>query len=297
MKTTGMIAAFLVVTVSVGGCWRLQPRREFEPIALDAPNASSAVDYSGLAEVLKAAVSPGGEISADELKANSKMLEGQLMLMALSGPKTRADLFKDDRTILNYWLNARAAWSLRLMLTFSRERLKEAGVKTGPATRWLMSPDGATIEDFNNREFPIDSRSMTLGLIDDLLEKEFGFKAVIAAPCVCPLRAAIPMRPFETLEVGELIDKRFSEFIDDSERFAIDTESKRILVPPVLWRYHDRIIASHEQKYGTAAPSLTTALLPHVSLSPHRRLQDAVGYKSVAAPQRKAPLLVKRDED
>lgn len=249
-----------------------------------------------MAEVLKAAISPGGEISPDELKANSKMLEGQLMLMALSGPKTRADLFKNDRAILNYWLNARAAWSLRLMLTFSGERLKDAGVKTGPATRWLMSPDGATIEDFNNRQFPLDGGSMTLGLIDDLLEKEFGFKAVIAAPCVSPLRAAIPIRPFETLDPGELIDKRFSEFIDDEKRFAIDTESKRILVPPVLWRYRGEIIASHEQKYGTTSPSLTTALLPHVSLSPHRRLQDAVGYKPVAAPRRKAPQLVKRDE-
>ena len=297
MTTIRLKVAFLLIAISLSGCRSGQPRSEFEPITLDTADASGTVDYSGLAAVLEAAVSPGGEISPEKLNDNDKMLEGQLMLMALAGPKTRPDLFKSDHAILNYWYNARAAWSLRLMLTFSRERLKASGEKTSATDRWRLTEEGVSVEEFSNRAFPIDGRSMTLELMDSLIEEEFGFKAVVTAPGVAPLRAAIPTQPFNTQSPSELIDKRFNEFVDDEKRFAIDPPTRRILTPPVLWRFGKQIIATHHRKYGTTGASLTTALLPHVRFSPHRRLQDAVGYEPVEAPDKKVPLIVKRDED
>ncbi|MDP7286456.1 MAG: hypothetical protein QGH94_00540 [Phycisphaerae bacterium] len=296
MTTTRLKLAFLVTAVSLSGCWRRHPAPEFEPITLNAANASTAVDYSGLAAVLKAAVSSGGEISPEKLKDNAKMLEGQLMLMALTGPKTRPELFKDDHSILNYWYNARAAWSMRLMLTFSRERLKAAGEKTAPSDRWRFDEDGVAIDDFNNRSFPIDGRSMTLAIIDSLLIKEFGFKCAVGAPGVSPVRGAIPAEPFNTYDTGALVDKRFNELVDDEARFVIDASSQQILIPPILWRFAEQTIATHEQKYGASGANLITALLSHTHLSPHRRLQDAIGYTCIEAPDPKVPLIVKRED-
>jgi len=296
MTTTRLKIAFLAAALSLSGCSWLHGTREFEPITLDTTGVSGGVDYSGLDKVLKAAVNSGGEISPDELMDNTRMLEGQLMLLALSGPKTQPELFEDEPAILNYWLNARAAWSLKLMLTFSREHLKDGDKEIRDSDRWQFGKNGISIEEFSNRPFPIDGRSMTLGLIDELLTGEFGFRAVAGAPCVSPLRAKLPTQPFNTQDVAALIDKRFGQFVDDSERFAVDIESRRILIPPVLWRFREEIIESHEKKYGSTGADLATALLPYVQFSPHRRLQDAVGYKCVEASEKKVALIIKRKD-
>ncbi|MDP6543079.1 MAG: hypothetical protein QGH60_03755 [Phycisphaerae bacterium] len=274
-----------------------RPTSEFQPITLDTTDLAGKVDYSGLAAVLKAGVAPGGKLLPEKLKANARMLEGQLMLMAVAGPKTRADLFDGEHSKLNYWYNARAAWSLRLMLTFSRERLEADKEKASEDDRWQITDDGVPIAEFANRSFPIDGRSMTLALMDSLIVDKFGFKAVVGAPGVSPARASIPTKPFDTNDAAKLIDERFNEFIDDDKRFVIDVAARQILLPPVLWQFRERLIEDHQQKYGVNGAKLTTALLPHVRLSAHRRLQDAVGYKCVGAPQPKVPLIVKREED
>jgi len=297
MTTARLKVAFLLAAVSLTGCWLRQPAGEFEPIKLQATQSDSKVDYSGLDAVLKAAIGPGGEIKPEELKDNEKMLEGQLMLMTVVGPKTRSDLFDSDHSKLNYWYNARAAWSLRLLLTFSRERLEADDVKQSPDDRWEMSDDGVPLEDFRNRSFPIDGRSMTLALMDSLIIEQFGFKAGVGAPCVSMVRAAIPKKSFDGKDVAELADKRFNEFVDHSKRFVMDVEARKILVPPILWRFGDKLIGEHERKYGTSGVDLATALLPHVRLSPHRRLQDAVGYRCVEADEPDVPLIVKRKDD
>ena len=304
MITTRLKVAFLATAISLVGCRLRKPTSEFQPITLDTTGVAGKVDYSGLAAVLKAGVGPGGELLPGKLKANAKMLEGQLMLMTVAGPKTRADLFEGEHSKLNYWYNARAAWSLRLMLTFSLERLEaESEVsegdegETGEVARWEITDDGIPIEEFHNRSFPIDGRSMTLALMDSLIIDQFGFKAVVGAPGVSPARAPIPTKPFNANDAAKLIDKRFNEFIDNESRFVIDAAPRRILVPPVLWQFGERLIAEHQQKYRVTGARLTTALLPHVRLSPHRRLQDAVGYKCVRGPRPKAPLIVKRAED
>jgi len=304
MITPHLKVAFFAAAISLAGCRLGQPAGEFQPITLDATEVTGKVDYSGLAAVLKAGIGPGGKLLPEKLKANAKMLEGQLMLMAVAGPKSSADLFEGENSKLNYWYNARAAWSLRLVLTFSRERLESESEtskadeeETRQAVRWRIEDDGVPIEEFRNRPFPIDGRSMTLALMDSLIAEEFGFKAVVGAPGVSPARAEIPTRPFNTNDAAGLIDERFNDFIDDENRFVIDVPSKRILVPPVLWRFGERLIADHQQQYRVTGANLTTALLPHVRLSPHRRLQDAVGYRCIQAPQPKAPLIVKRQDD
>ena len=304
MITTRLKVVFLAAAISLAGCRPRKPAGEFQPITLDTTDVAGKVDYSGLAAVLKAGVGPGGKLLPKKLKALAKMLEGQLMLMAVAGPKTSADLFEGEHSKLNYWYNARAAWSLRLMLTFSRERLEaesEASKadegETREVPRWEITDDGVSIEEFRNRSFPIDRRSMTLALMDSLIVEEFGFKAVVGAPGVSPARAAIPTKPFNADDAAKLIDERFNDFIDDESRFVIDAASRRILVPPVLWQFGERLIADHQRKYRVTGARLTTALLPHVRLSPHRRLQDAVGYKCLRGPQPKAPLIVKRAED
>ena len=164
------------------------------------------------------------------------------------------------RSKLNYWYNARAAWSLRLMLIFSRERLEADKEKTGEGARWRITDDGMSIEEFSSRSFPIDGRKMTLALMDSLIVEEFGFKAVIGAPGVSPVRASIPAKPFDADDAGKLIDERFNEFLDDASRFVIDAAVKQILTPPILWRFRERLIAEHQRKYGVTGANLTTEI-------------------------------------
>jgi hypothetical protein len=296
MISTRLKVTFITTAILLAGC-RQQPSGEFQPITLDTADVAGKVDYSGLAEVLKTGVDPDGKLLPGKLKANARMLEGQLMMMMVAGPKTRADLFESEHLKLNYWYNARAAWSLRLLLTFSRERQEPDTDKTIKPYRWEIAGDGMSIEEFNNRSFPIDGRSMTLALIDSLIIDQFGFKAVIGAPGVSPMRAVIPAKPFEATGAAKLIDERFNDFVDSEKRFVIDVSARRILVAPILWRFAERLITDHQQKYRVTGANLTTALLPHVRLSPHRRLQDAVGYTCSGAPEPRVRLIVKRTED
>ena len=291
MITIRMTVTILAGAASIIGCNPKPTQRALNPITIKTKNATARVDYSGLDTILKAAVKPDGEILPEKLRDNAKMLEGQLLLMTLAGPKTRADLFKNEHAKLNYWYNARAAWSLRLMLTFSKERLETDKTKISEDTIWIFNDDGTPLETFNNRSFPIDGRSMTLALLDELLIEQFGFKAAIGAPGISPLRAAIPPKSFDANDSAKLIDERFGRLIDDEKRFVIDTPTRRILVPSILWRFREQIQTEHREKYGALGANLTTALLPLVKLSPHRRLQDAVGYTCIEAPAEKIPLI------
>ncbi|MBT3201010.1 MAG: hypothetical protein HN350_13995 [Phycisphaerales bacterium] len=281
----------LAAAASIIGCNPKLTPRALNPITIETKNITAQVDYSGLDAVLKAAVKPDGEILPEKLRDNAKMLEGQLMLMTLAGPKTKPALFTNDHARLNYWYNARAAWSLRLMLTFSDERIKADETKIGEDPFWIITNDGPTVKTFNSRPFPIDGRSMTLALIDELLRDDFGFQAAIGAPGVDPLRAAIPDKSFDSTNAGTLIYERFNGFIDDSKRFVIDVPTRQIQVPPVLWQFSQHIITEHSEIYDASGANLTTALLPMVKLSPHRRLQDAVGYACIKAPAEKIPLI------
>jgi len=317
MGTTGsrskIFLLFLIVASSLAGCGLQTRTVPAEPITLDPAGAVGAavvfeeMDYSGLAAVLKAVVRRGGKVVADRLMEQSNALEGQLIQMSIAGPETTPKLFAADEQRLVYWYNARAAWALRLLMTFSKERFKDGGDVSrtaGVSVRRLFGSDEERKEpqivsagEFSARPFPLDGRTMTLADIDSLLEEKFGWKAVAAAPCVMSNRAALPVEPVETKKSGELLDKRFNEFVDDPDRFVIESLDSQILVPSVLWRFRDRILDDHKRTYRAAGATLTTALLPHTRLSAHRRLQDAIGYECAAGPQGSVELLEEFKED
>jgi len=313
MGTTGSKIVFLIVASSLVGCGLQKTAFRSDPIILDrtgAADIAEKMDYSGLAAVLKAGVGRGGELTARELSEQSKTLEDQLVLMSAVGPKMKPHLFETREARLVYWYNARAAWALKLLMTFSLEHIEDSGGVSQTVRSSLGKlfssdddddePETMPANTLTGRPFPLDSRTMTLADIDSLLEEQFGWKSAVAAPCVASNRAVIPTKPFDTTDMknaAELIDRRFNEFVDDRDRFVIDVPCSRILVPPVLWQFGDRILADHKKLYRTTGATLTTALLPHVRLSAHRRLQDAIGYKCVGGPEGQAELLDKLKKD
>ncbi|HUT01857.1 MAG TPA: hypothetical protein VM031_05345 [Phycisphaerae bacterium] len=249
----------LLLVVAGAGC-RAKPA----PILLDTRGVKPAVNYDALAAVLASAVTAKGRIDGEALKNSAGTLEAQLKLLAVTGPRATPGEFPTDGDVLVYWYNARAAWSMKLLL----------------ANR---CPKEIAPGDLYDRPFPLDAREMTLRGIDAILAKGADFRGAVAAPGVTTHHARLPKRPFTPQSVRRCVGERFAAFLNDPARFVIDIRKKRIPVPPVLWQFRRRLIQAHHARYGIEGATLATALLPHVTGSPHRRLQDAIGYRLVEA--------------
>jgi hypothetical protein len=263
MFRSGCKFALLLPVLAAGGCDIVQ-----RPISLDTEGIEPAANYDGLAGVLASAVKARGVIDPDALEGAAASLDAQLKLLAVTGPTATAEKFPTDGHVLAYWYNARAAWSLKLLL--------EEGCPQEIAGRALY-----------DRPLPVDAREMTLREIDSILARDADFRVAVAAPGVTTQDARLPKGPFAPEGIRELVAERFAAFIDDKARFVIDVREKRILVPPVLWQFRQRLIRAHRARYDVEGATFATALLGHLRGSPHRRLQDAVGYRLVEARSRK----------
>ena len=249
--------------IAAAGCACPEPCK---PITLDVHGVAPAVDYRPLARVLARGVKPNGLAKADFfLAGHVDALDAQLRLLAVTGPSATPELFPTAEAALAYWYNARAAWAIKLLVAEGCPReIRRARLC--------------------DRRFPLDGRVMTLRQIDAILAEDGDFRTAVSSPGVTTLRARLPGKPFAAEGIREEVAVRFSAFLDDAMRFAIDIRQERILVPPVLWQFRQRLVEAHNAAYGTRGATLRTALLAYVTGSPHRRLQDAVGYRLVEAP-------------
>jgi len=257
-KLVGVFAAACLVA----GC-----KPPVEPIALDVAGATPEVSYDDLAAVLKVAFGDDkdkrGFLVGDELKRVSDRLDAQLKRLAITGPTVTPALLPAPADRLAYWYNARTAWAIKLVLLAECPRA---------LPRRLLE----------TRPFPLDGRTMTLEQIDAILAEDADWRVAVAAPSVRRHRARLPAAPFSPKTVRDGIANRFHEYVADYERFIIDVERRQIVCHPLLWRVRERLIAEHHRKYRTEGATLTTALLPYVTGSGRRRLQDAIGYRCAA---------------
>ncbi len=109
------------------------------------------------------------------------------------------------------------------------------------------------------------------------------FRRAAAVPGATPTFARLPKAPVEPDCFGEVVERRFAEFLDDHLRVYIDVTRHRVLIPPVLWQFRDRLTGQYDRKYRTQGATLVTALLACTTGSAHRRLQEALGYREVEA--------------
>jgi len=246
------------MVLAAGGC-----NKQYPPVVLETSGVAPGLGTAELAYVLTEAVATDGRVKVGALKRSAGRLDAQLKRLAVTGPTATPKLLPTAEHRLAYWYNARAAWAMKLLLLRDcPEELSDAALL--------------------RRRFPLDGRTMTLEDIDAILAAEANLRAVVAAPGVTFQRARLPSRPLAPDDVRRRIAERFAEFIDDKERFVVDVPGRRVRVPPVLWQFHQRLIRHHQATYGTEGATLTTALLAYVTGSPHRRLQDAIGYPCVA---------------
>lgn len=235
------------------------------PVVLETTGIKPEVNYDDLAGVLQAVVQQKGFVDPTALARCTDRLDAQVKRLAITGPTSTAELFPTAAEELAYWYNARAAWTMKLVLLADRPRtLQPAALETRP--------------------IPLDGRMMTLKKIDAILLAQNNWLAVVAAPGIRLQRAALPQKPFTGADVHRRILSRVNEFVDDEKRFVIDIENKRILIPPVLWRLRKRLIGDYNRTYGTKGATLATALGPYLSGSARRRLEDAIGYACFPAP-------------
>jgi len=222
------------------------------------------LSYDDLASVLKNVQTKKGLLIPAALAKRADVLDRQLALLAAVGPTARPDLFPTRADRIAYWYNARAAWSMKLAML-------------------RKFPAKLSRSELTDRRFTLDGRQMSIAEIDRILAGYGDWRIVVAAPGISLTGARLPRTPFNGSDVRRRIVARINEFIADGRRFVIDIAHERVVVPPVIWRFRRELIAEYEAAFGTRGANIVTALLPHVSGSALRRLQDAVGYKPVPA--------------
>lgn len=252
--------ALIVLGALAGGCGE-QP---CPPIVLDTGGITPAVNYQPLAEVLADCVLRNGLADRDHLPRCADTLDRQLAILAVTGPTATPKLFPRRQDALAYWYNAHAAWSMKLLLARRCPRLIGAAAML-------------------DRQFPLDGRTMTLRDIGRVLAAEEDFRIAAAVPGATTNFARLPKAPVEPDCFGEVVERRFAEFLDDHLRVYIDVTRHRVLIPPVLWQFRDRLTGQYDRKYRTQGATLVTALLACTTGSAHRRLQEALGYREVEA--------------
>lgn len=246
--------------------------RKIAPIPLDTSKATASLETTELASVLDKVSQVRGKVRTKELKEARTLLDQQLAKWAVTGPQASPELFSSPQDELAFWLNARTAWSLRIV---------------------LHHPDAKSISVYRYQNTPItlNGTTMTLDQIDEILTQQFGWMAVVVAPCVRTDRAVLPDSPFQAEKIDETVIERFNDLLDNETRTAIDVKNKSIEFPPTLWAARQEILQTHRQTYGAACPTLTSALLPLTKGSAHRRLQDAIGYRCVRKARGTIPTL------
>jgi hypothetical protein len=234
------------------------------PVRPETSGLSPAVNYAPLREVLRASVTRRGLLVPLGVRETRASLETQLGLLALTGPTETPDLFSRQEDLLAYWYNARTAWALYLSLLHDFE-------------------DRLADQYIREREFFIDGRWMTLRGIDSLLSEFDDYRVVVAAPGVSEQRARLPREVFLPEKIRETIEERFNEFVADPDRFRIDIACREIRIPCVLWSVRDRVKQAFRRRYGRQEVPLRVALAWQVQGKARRRLEDAVGFRSVRA--------------
>jgi hypothetical protein len=239
-----------------------------EPAELPAPAAPAVASQparaSGLADVLAHAVTAGGWVVVDNLEEHAASLDGYLAYLAAHGPTATPAEFPNRADRLAYWLNARAACSLKL------------GLLAGCGPR--MTPTQLA------RAWPVDGRPLRLADIDAGLAAEGGWLALAGSPGVTMDRAPLPARPFSPTDVEAALQERLETFLSDNARVVIDVEARQLRLPPIVWGRRDQLIERYAKAYRAASPTFWSALQDVVNGPARRRLQDAVGYQLMQAP-------------
>lgn len=260
----------LLLVCWLAGCADQQQPAAAPPVRLETAGVAPDANCDGLAVVLDQATNDKGHVDFDELKKHAPRLEAQLKRFAVTGPTATPALYATPADRLAYWYNARAAWALRLALDAN-------------------CPQDLSPSRLEERGFPLDGRTMSLDAIDELLQKEFGWREAAAAPCIRAHRARLPREPFSPGAVQAEVPRRLNDFLADRERFVIDVTTQTILFPPAIWSQRQRIAGDYCREFRTEAATLNTALLPHVKGLAELRLQSAIGYAEAPEP-REGPL-------
>jgi hypothetical protein len=256
---------FLCAIGVLSGC-----SRQASPVSLGpSPVPQPRADYSDLSKVLAGALNSKGQLLPAKARELEPLLDRQLKLLSVTGPHASPELFagadRDDKT-LAYWYNARAAWAIKLAIV---DGLNDTlGVQA------------------MKRSFVLDGRTMSLAEIDVALERQLGWRAAAAAPCVCLDAAGLPAQAFDAATVRQAVAERFNDFVGDPQRFVIDVPSRTVRVPEAIWRRRAAVEADYRSAGGATGANLVSALLPFTSGGAHRRLQDAIGYRIVPAQRR-----------
>jgi hypothetical protein len=240
--------ALLAALVLAGGC-----AEPCEPLHLDTRGVAPALDYRPLATVLGECVLPNGLADRERLPRWAEALDHQLAILAVTGPTATPELFPDRDHARAYWYNAHAAWSMKLLLA-------------GGCPRLIKAP--AMLD----RPFPLDGRTMTLREVRDVLAAEDDFRIAAAVPGATTCDAPLPDEPIEADRFKQTAARRFDELLADDIRMYIDVRRRRVLIPPMLWRFRDRLIAEHNRRNQTTGATLITVLASITTGRVHRRM-------------------------
>ncbi|MFP4106511.1 MAG: hypothetical protein ACLFVU_10530 [Phycisphaerae bacterium] len=223
---------------------------------------------------MRKTVSKDGRVRPFALQEHIQLLDAELRRMEIAGPASTPELYASDSARMAYWLNARAAWSMKLAALSGLTEEVEAAM-------------------ILRRPFRVDGRSMTLEQIDVILAEDKDFRVQVARPGVLPSDGPLPRKAFQETDLYDRVARNFNAMIDNPDRLKVIEQGRKLLTPTGLWDQRAELIAAHHRKYRTRGSKLQTAVIPYVTGSAKRRLLDYVGYTCVPWPRRGTlPLLL-----
>ncbi len=240
---------------------------EVEPVAVDA------IDFDDLAVVLAATVGEGAgaEVDATALAVHLARLGRQTAQLAGSWPDAAVGPGSDMR--LAWLYNARAAWSLRIV---ARE-MQSAGLR---GDRFIL-PEAISYERLTQSSFVMDGRMTTLAAIDRELAGWDDYRIGVLAPGATDLDGPLPREPFDAETVRSRLDDRFDAYLQDEARLVIDHADRVVRIPPALALAADGVVAAYNRRFATEGATLTTALRIGLGVGGRRRMEEAMGYRTV----------------
>jgi len=212
-----------------------------------------------------------GLVDYTSLQLHPEDLNAYMATLAVTGPNSTPEQFRDRRSRVAYYINAYNALAVRAVL----EQLPAKSV---------YRVDAPSFEYW--WRFVVDGREVNLHQIKQAaLEEAAGDVRVLFAMCGAavgtPPLSGSPYRPQDLeaqLKTQAALCMRLEQIV------KISHEARQLRVWYEIIRYEDRFSRYYEGLYGVKPPSLLSVLLEFAEPEQRATLNTAVGYRVVPMP-------------
>lgn len=214
-------------------------------------SAAASFDHQPWDGVLKASVSPIGEVDYAALKGN-KTLASYVDTLRLASPDNRKDLFPTREGELAYWINAyNALCTWGVAKAYPIKSVRELGVLFG---------------FFRRKEYVLGGRTLSLQeLENEIIRKRFREPrihfAIVCASLSCP---QLSREAYTSENLETQLDFQTRRYFAETRNLDVAADGKGVLLAAILDWYRE--------DFGAAKPALLEYVRRHAPAARQKQL-------------------------